>query len=590
MLLPASHRFGLTANLAAATVGLLLATACSRDTRNRSGSAQNTPGLSTANQTSGTTLEPDETSADVSAEERQTGASEACTPPTTETRVRKKTNSEIRFSLEDLTGYSFEEAALLLPANPGSATFPAVSGPSAWDQNAAEKLVSFAEHVAVRLQRDEPFLTRYGIDLSLLTAESTSLFVERVAQMFLGGGATPELIRSLSQEFDTSEADERERFYAGIRAVVFRLILDPLFLYEAYPGNGPDALWTARRLALAIWRSVPDRTLLINAEAGAFQTEGGLVAEVKRMLADPKAQRAFQGFAREWLATDALSNAQRSATSFPQFSAELVAALDQDLLSHVTENIFQKDTSLSGLLATAMTHALLPVADLLTTDNTQASGSSAPAKKSSEARASSQPVSVPENRRRTGILAHPALATLLSVGDEPNAVKRSTYVLKRFLCVSLPPPPADGGVFKTTDLPANATTRERFAAHATNASCASCHSLLDGVGFAMEQYDALGQFRTHYPSGREIDASGSLALGDRTLTFEGVDELQSELIEKARDQIDACLVEQIAENALRAPASGAHSCAAENILRKNGPKGFRSTLLELILQPAFWTR
>jgi len=482
--------------------------------------------------------------------------------------LRKKTKAEIGFALEDLTGYAFFPVQRILASDPGTSTYPSSDGDLSWDKLSVSKQVEFAESVALRLQRDLKFQRLYSPG----GVRSPKIFVSLTAQMFLSGQASPELLKELEATFENSGSTEDEKFFTGVRASVFRLILDPMFLYDVPLNNQRTSLSTAKRLASFIWRSIPDKDLLLAAASNKLTKPQDIDLQVERMLADPKALRSFHGFVRDWLSVSALSNTQRSAAAFPEFSPALLHAMERDLLFQMTEVLYNQDKPLSTLMKKIPDTVDVELAPILGFQKTKESGN----------------VKVELPPERTGILTHPAFSTLLSVGDGPNAVKRANYTLERFLCITLPPPPVEGGVFKATSLPVDATTRDKFKVHSDNPSCAACHSMMDGIGLSLERYDALGKHRIKYASGKEIDPSGSFKGAGLDLNFKDVIDFQLKLSTVGASQVNNCFVTNVFENAVRSKLDDSLACAAEEVAKKTAQGGYKTIVKEIVKSPAFW--
>jgi hypothetical protein len=293
-------------------------------------------------------------------------------------------------------------------------------------------------------------------------------------------------------------------FQEAVSHTLEAMLQSPNLLYhweigDQPPARDPDdaglvsltADQLAARLSYFLWESPPDAALQAAARAGELATADGVATQALRLLADDtRARRALFNFHRQWLHIDNLDNATAGT--------DLGAPLAQELEALVTSVFVSGDGTLKSLLTAPYTFA-----NQLTAPEYGASASSATL--------TQLPLSPAE---RQGILMQ--VPFLRSNGIAPP-VRRGLVVYKQLLCGEVPAPPPD-----VPQLPVagpTATTRERFATHAEAACASACHSLFDPWGFALENFDALGHFRTQ-ENGKPVDASGLLQadgnIGGRT--------------------------------------------------------------------------
>ena len=254
------------------------------------------------------------------------------------------------------------------------------------------------------------------------------------------------------------------------------MLQSPDFLFRSEPG----AYGAASRLSYLLWNTLPDRELTRLADAGALHDARQIEAAARRMLADPRAHLALDEFAGQWLRFDRVRNAIRERRLFPEFNAELAAAMTEEtsrLFQHLVWNnqdfreFFQADyTFVNSSLA-------------------QLYGLAAPEREFSLVKFS-------PGTRRAGVLGQASFLTMTSKPEETSPTERGLFVREHFLCQIVPPPPP--GV--STTLPTlmeerPMSNRERLSVHLSNPSCAACHRLVDPIGFGLEQYDAIGRFR-----------------------------------------------------------------------------------------------
>lgn len=313
-------------------------------------------------------------------------------------------------------------------------------------------------------------------------------------------------------------------FDDGIEQVVAAVLVSPQFLYrgirgpKATPPNTEFALTDlelATRLSFFLWNSGPDDELLKLAEAGKLSAPATLEAQVRRMLADPKASSLVTSFAMKWLNLTDLEQVVPDPALFPGFSEQLRQDFAKEAEAFLT-SIFSEDRS---------------VVDLLTADHTYLNDRLArhygiPGVLGSQFRKVSK---IPQERR--GLLGKAAVLLRTSYGDRTSPVLRGAWVLDKLLGTPPTPPPPD----TATDLSQKPgeqpkTVRERLEQHRAKASCKMCHGVIDPTGLALENFDAIGQWRTiDSQANAPIDASTVLPTG---VEINGVVDLRGQLVAK----------------------------------------------------------
>lgn len=290
----------------------------------------------------------------------------------------------------------------------------------------------------------------------------------------------------------------------GLGAALKSVLLSPHFLYRVELGAPNSPLATplsdyelASRLSYFLWASMPDEALFAAAEAGELSAAGpGLSAQVDRMLADPKSQGLIESFAGQWLSTREAASFVADESVFPDYDDELRLSLAQE-----TNLFFQ------ALINEAQPLSALLLADFSFVNDRLARhyGLPSPAGNDSFERVSLSGTS------RLGVLTHASLLSTTSYAHRTSPVKRAEWILERLLCESPPPPPPLIPALKE-ELPPGLTLRQEFEAHRADPSCAGCHKIMDPIGFSLENFDAVGAYRT-VDNGGAVDASGQLADG-----------------------------------------------------------------------------
>lgn len=271
-------------------------------------------------------------------------------------------------------------------------------------------------------------------------------------------------------------------FRDGARTVVEAMLQSPNFLLRAENGLQPQwrAYETANRLSYFLWNSMPDDALFRSAESGELDTTAGIEKVSRRMLKDKRSKEAMDEFLAEWLRFDRLANTVKDRRSFPQFTPELSLAMAEE-----TRRLFHE------LVWGGRNFMEFYSADyaFLNTDLAKLYTVNTPAQDYGK-------VSFAADSERSGILGQATFLALTSKPADTSPTARGLFVREQFLCQEVPQPPP--GV--STNLPAPnkarpQTTRERLGVHLSNESCASCHQLIDPIGFGFEKFDAIGRHR-----------------------------------------------------------------------------------------------
>ena len=344
---------------------------------------------------------------------------------------------------------------------------------------------------------------------------------------------TPQDLDPVLPFFDTGLA--RGGFDEGIRAGLERILIDPEFLFriERDPaGAAPGTVYRlsdielASRLSFFLWSSLPDDELLDLAEDGRLSDPATLDRQVRRMLADTRSKSLVDNFAAQWLSLRSVRGIAPDPNLFPDFDENLRRAFQQETTLFLDSQI-REDRSITELLR----------ADYTFLNERLARHYGVPGVLGSRFRR------VRLDGDRQGLLGHGSILALTSYGNRTSPVLRAKWLLDSVLGTPPPPPPADVPALPgENDTGTPRTVRERLAQHRGNPACAACHATMDPLGFALENFDAVGRWRTT-DAGLPIDASGVLA--DGTTRFEGPAGLR-EVLEGRSHQF----VETVAEKLL----------------------------------------
>jgi hypothetical protein len=334
---------------------------------------------------------------------------------------------------------------------------------------------------------------------------------------------------------------EEAGFEAGIQQALSRVLIDPRFLFrfEAEPGSSaPGAVFAvsdvelASRLSFFLWSSIPDPQLMDLAVKKKLHEPKVLTAQVRRMLADRKAYALVENFAGQWLHLRELATVTPEVEGFDENLREAFIEETRDLVDWVRT----QDR---------------PITELLTADYTflnerLAKHYGIPGVRGSHFRK----VKLPVGSHRRGLLGHGSILTITSTASRTSPVIRGSWILENLLAAPVPAPPpgvetnidGDGTQVITTSV------RQRLEAHRRNPSCASCHNVMDPVGFALENFNAIGAWRER-DGDSVIDASGVLVDGTKVV---GPEDLTAALMSRS-DLFVTNVVEKLMTYALGRP-------------------------------------
>lgn len=370
-------------------------------------------------------------------------------------------------------------------------------------------------------------------------------------------------------------------FESGVEAAIEALLVSPRFLFavEAPPPAGASGSAyrvsdydLATRLSLFLWSSIPDERLLTLAGQGKLHQPAVLNAEIARMLADNRAEALTENFAGQWLYLRNLDQQRPDITEFPDFDVPLRAAMATE-----TRMFFAHVLS-----------ANRPVTDFIRADYTFLNERLARHYGIGGVRGPAfRKVSLSPDLPRGGLLGQASILTVTSYGNRTSVVKRGKWILDNLLASPPPPPPADVPALKTEHDGRKLTAREQLELHRANPACASCHQRMDPLGFALENFDAVGAWRTQ-DAGRVIDASAVLADGT---AFKGFAGLQQILLDR-REEFARAFTERLMTYALGRGLGPQDMPAVRAIARDAAKDDWRvQTIIRgIVMSPGFTMR
>jgi Protein of unknown function (DUF1592)/Protein of unknown function (DUF1588)/Protein of unknown function (DUF1587)/Protein of unknown function (DUF1585)/Protein of unknown function (DUF1595)/Planctomycete cytochrome C len=305
--------------------------------------------------------------------------------------------------------------------------------------------------------------------------------------------------------FYQQERDRTGNFEAGIEMALRRTLADPDFIFRFEPapaGAKPGIPYRisdtelASRLSFFLWSTIPDDELLKLAIDGKLHEPAVLEKQARRMLADPKARALVTNFANQWLYLRDLKNANPDVTVFPDFDDNLRQGFQRET-EMLFESVMREDRSVLDLLDANYTFVNERLARHYGIPNVYGPDF--------------RRAPVPSDARR-GLLGHGSLLLVTSNANRTSPVIRGKWILENLLGSQAPLPPPDVPPLEEKPTAAARSVRERIEQHRANPACASCHKIMDPIGLALENFDAIGRWRTT-DEGVRIDASGQLVDG-----------------------------------------------------------------------------
>jgi mono/diheme cytochrome c family protein len=371
-------------------------------------------------------------------------------------------------------------------------------------------------------------------------------------------------------------------FDAGIGRALSAVLVSPEFLFRVE--LDPDRvaagaayrisdLELASRLSFFLWSSLPDDTLLDAAIRGTLSRPDELERQARRMLADPRSSNLATNFAGQWLGLRTLESVDPNVRLYPDFDDNLRQAFRQETELFV-DSILREDRSVRDLIK----------ADYTFLNERLAKHYGIPHVYGSRFRR----VALEPGSARGGLLRQGSILAVTSYATRTSPVLRGVWVLDNIFGAPPPPPPANVPALEDSSVAASLPMRQRLGAHRANPACASCHRTIDPVGFALENFDAVGRWRDHDGDSGPVDVSGALPGAG---AFRGVAGLEDALLSRP-ELFAGRLTEKLLTFALGRGVEYYDAPAVRKILRDAEPGGYRlsSILLGIVKSVPFQMR
>lgn len=324
----------------------------------------------------------------------------------------------------------------------------------------------------------------------------------------------------------------------AVKRVVLLALKSPRFLYREVGSGGADSYSAASRLSFGLWDAPPDKELMKAAADGQLTTRDQVVKQAERMVADPRAWFKLREFFLQWLKVDNYPDLAKDAKQFPGFDSSVASDLR---------------TSLELFLEQVVWNGKSDYRDLLLSDKMYLNGRLAKIYGANlPPEAPFQPVSL-DSGERAGVLTQPYLMSSLAYFKTSSPIHRGVLVARNMLGRTLQPPP-QAFTPLAAELHPNLTTRQRVSLQTKPAACASCHGLINPLGFTMEKFDAIGRFHKE-ENGKPIDASGTYQpVTGKAVKFSGARDLANYLVnsEEARSAFVEKLFHHLVKQPVRA--------------------------------------
>jgi hypothetical protein len=378
-------------------------------------------------------------------------------------------------------------------------------------------------------------------------------------------------------------------FNGQVKQIVKAMLTSLPFLYRIEADADPTSTAVHRlgpydlasRLSYLVWSSMPDAALFQDAQSGALVNDATLTAQLTRMLADPKATNFVSSFAGQWFGVRELGSHLVEPTAFPAFTDPLRQAMQQEMSLYFAEFL----------------NGTLPWTQFLTAQVNFVNGPLAAfyGFKGVPATQTTFTKVMNGDPNRVGFMGLAGFLTDTSFSYRTVPTARGKWVLMNILGENIPSPPAgikplDGAGAATDSMTQEENVRVRLAAHRVDATCGSCHNLMDPIGLGMENFDGIGKYRTTYGNGQAIDSSGMLPDGT---TFSGLPQLSAILTSPSRqNETTAWAVKQVLTYATSRPLAPSDDTYITQIEQKWATQGYalKALIQDVVLSDPFRSR
>jgi hypothetical protein len=449
-----------------------------------------------------------------------------------------------------------------------------VSVSKEWDEASTSAAIEVAGYVAQnldRLSQSKPSDTNRAAKVEAFCAEFVTRAFHRPLsedekRIFISSHFTQ--ARSKNQKSDNEEKARDSEIGDAAKRVVLLTLKSPQFLYLGLDDARPDDFVVATRLSYDLWDSLPNEELRKLAAQGALRTREQIAQQARRMLNDPRAHTKMQGFFHHWLQMDRVENLPKDEKLFPGFTPAIIAELRTSLDLFLEDTMWKGTSDYRNLLLADYLFVNNRLAEFYglntTSDNKLTDSDDADKKKDGggdsvrvDPPAPSKQQSSDEFTKvtfgagqRCGVLTHPYLLSAFSYQKMTSPIHRGVFLTRNIVGRSLKPPPM-AMTFKDADFAPNLTMREKVSQLTQSSACQSCHSVINPLGFSLEQFDAVGRFRTSEHD-RPIDSASEYVTDDgETIRLTGAHDVAQFAI--GSEQARNAFIEQMFHHVVKQP-------------------------------------
>ena len=341
----------------------------------------------------------------------------------------------------------------------------------AWDQAVTEAAIATADHVVENI--NELAQTKDG-------APDRDAKLRQFAHTFVETAFRRPLSDDLKQLFVEPHFKAAKTPETAVKRIVLLALKSPQFLYPNLRDAGPaDDFDMASRLAISLWDSIPDKKLAQAAASGKLKTRDQIKAEAQRMLADPRTKAKLHGFFHHWLELERAEGTSKDPKIFPDFTPELLADLRESLLQFIDQVVWSEKSDYRELLQ----------ADYLLLNERLGKFYGHPVTGDEFQRVGFDP------KQRAGVVTHPYLLASLAYTKQSSPIHRGVFLTRNVVGMSLKPP-KKAVIFEDSHFNPKLTMREKITELTRSGGCMTCHSMINPLGFSLENFDAVGRWRT----------------------------------------------------------------------------------------------
>jgi len=432
-----------------------------------------------------------------------------------------------------------------------------VSVSKSWDEATTRAALEVADYVVKRLDQ----FTR-----SRPTDGDRAAKVEAFCRQFVEAAFRRPLTAEDQRLYVTGPLQSTLQPESAVKRVILLALKSPRFLYLGLERANADGFEVASRLSYALWDSLPDRELLRLAAEGKLPSREEIARQARRMLADPRARAKLREFLQHWLQMNEVEDLTKDDQLFPGFTPQIIADLRTSLTLFVEDVLWSEASDYRRLL----------LEDDLYVNERLAKFYGIPAPQTNDfVKVSLDP------QQRSGVVTHPYLLAAFSYNKTTSPIHRGVFLTRNIVGRALKPPPV-AVAFNEGEFDPKLTMREKVEKLTQGVACQGCHSVINPLGFSLENYDAVGRFRTQEGS-RPVDAVSEYVTDEgQTITFKNARDLAQFAV--GSDHAHRGFIEQLFHKLVKQPVLAYGPDAPERLRQSFIQSGFN--IRELVIEIA----